>query len=66
MFMGVSARVSETMPLYDILNEFQKGHSHMAVVVREHSDTAQSAMENRTDGKHHTMDCLVYPVQSLY
>ncbi|KAJ8452903.1 hypothetical protein Cgig2_014666 [Carnegiea gigantea] len=28
-------RVSETMPLYDILNEFQKGHSHMAVVIRE-------------------------------
>lgn len=27
-------RVPETMPLYDILNEFQKGHSHMAVVVR--------------------------------
>lgn len=23
------------MPLYDILNEFQKGHSHMAVVVRQ-------------------------------
>ncbi|XP_042986259.1 DUF21 domain-containing protein At2g14520-like isoform X3 [Carya illinoinensis] len=42
-------RVSETMPLYDILNEFQKGHSHMAVVVRDYSDTAQSATENRTD-----------------
>ncbi|KAL1557865.1 DUF21 domain-containing protein [Salvia divinorum] len=28
-------RVPETMPLYDILNEFQKGHSHMAVVVRQ-------------------------------
>ncbi|CAA0807423.1 DUF21 domain-containing protein [Striga hermonthica] len=28
-------RVAETMPLYDILNEFQKGHSHMAVVVRQ-------------------------------
>lgn len=27
-------RVPETLPLYDILNEFQKGHSHMAVVVR--------------------------------
>ncbi|KAE8712590.1 DUF21 domain-containing protein [Hibiscus syriacus] len=25
-------RVSEDMPLYDILNEFQKGHSHIAVV----------------------------------
>lgn len=28
-------RVPETLPLYDILNEFQKGHSHMAVVIRK-------------------------------
>ncbi|KAK3146486.1 hypothetical protein QOZ80_3BG0267030 [Eleusine coracana subsp. coracana] len=28
-------RVNEDMPLYDILNEFQKGHSHMAVVIRK-------------------------------
>ncbi|KAG8368530.1 hypothetical protein BUALT_Bualt15G0055200 [Buddleja alternifolia] len=28
-------RVPETLPLYDILNEFQKGHSHMAVVIRQ-------------------------------
>lgn len=27
-------RVTENMPLYDILNEFQKGHSHIAVVFR--------------------------------
>nr|XP_017188026.2 DUF21 domain-containing protein At2g14520-like isoform X2 [Malus domestica] len=27
-------RVPEMLPLYDILNEFQKGHSHMAIVVR--------------------------------
>ncbi|XP_057868261.1 DUF21 domain-containing protein At2g14520 [Cryptomeria japonica] len=26
-------RVSSNMPLYDLLNEFRKGHSHMAVVV---------------------------------
>ncbi|CAN6821066.1 unnamed protein product [Brassica oleracea] len=31
-------RVPETLPLYDILNEFQKGHSHMAVVVRQCCD----------------------------
>jgi hypothetical protein len=54
--MFMSARVSETMPLYDILNEFQKGHSHMAVVVREHNDTEQSAIENPT-GKHLFMQC---------
>ncbi|KAF9609835.1 hypothetical protein IFM89_018777 [Coptis chinensis] len=28
-------RVSENMPLYDILNEFQKGHSHIAVVLKD-------------------------------
>lgn len=27
-------RVPADMPLYDILNEFQKGHSHMAAVVK--------------------------------
>lgn len=27
-------RVHDDLPLYDILNEFQKGHSHMAVVVK--------------------------------
>lgn len=34
-------RVPETMPLYDILNEFQKGHSHMAVVVRQRNKAAE-------------------------
>ncbi|KAK8347337.1 hypothetical protein V6Z12_A06G010000 [Gossypium hirsutum] len=28
-------RVSVDMPLYDILNEFQKGHSHIAVVYKD-------------------------------
>ncbi|CAH9081894.1 unnamed protein product [Cuscuta europaea] len=38
-------RVLETMPLDDILNEFQKGHSHMAVVVRQcNNQTAQTAI----------------------
>ncbi|KAK9129886.1 hypothetical protein Sjap_010373 [Stephania japonica] len=32
-------RVSENMPLYDILNEFQKGHSHIAVVIKDLSET---------------------------
>ncbi|XP_019169482.1 PREDICTED: DUF21 domain-containing protein At2g14520 [Ipomoea nil] len=34
-------RVPETMPLDDILNEFQKGHSHMAVVVRQSNKKAE-------------------------
>ncbi|KAJ4846305.1 DUF21 domain-containing protein [Turnera subulata] len=41
-------RVAETMPLYDILNEFQKGHSHMAVVIRQHHYSMQSGGENET------------------
>ncbi|KAK8567213.1 hypothetical protein V6N13_005124 [Hibiscus sabdariffa] len=31
----VLVRVSEDMPLYDILNEFQKGHSHIVVVYKD-------------------------------
>ncbi|KAI3509455.1 hypothetical protein L1887_24739 [Cichorium endivia] len=34
-------KVPETLPLYDILNEFQKGHSHMAVVVRQCNKTSE-------------------------
>lgn len=30
----MSGRVQDCLPLYDILNQFQKGHSHMAVVVK--------------------------------
>ncbi|KAF9621512.1 hypothetical protein IFM89_022530 [Coptis chinensis] len=34
-------RVPENAPLYEILNEFQKGHSHMAVVIRRHDMTLE-------------------------
>ncbi|KAH7660971.1 metal transporter CNNM protein [Dioscorea alata] len=34
-------RVPEDMPLYDILNEFQEGHSHMAVVVKQRTPNEQ-------------------------
>lgn len=36
-------RVYGDLPLYDILNEFQKGHSHMAVVVKRAKDTGMNA-----------------------
>ncbi|KAA3482185.1 DUF21 domain-containing protein isoform X1 [Gossypium australe] len=39
-------RVQETLPLYDILNEFQKGHSHMAVVVRQCNKADQPPFSN--------------------
>ncbi|XVE94714.1 hypothetical protein REPUB_Repub02eG0032600 [Reevesia pubescens] len=35
-------RVSEDMPLYDILNEFQKGHSHIAVVYKGLNESKES------------------------
>lgn len=38
-------RVYDDLPLYDILNEFQKGHSHMAVVVKR-SKLAVGPTEN--------------------
>ncbi|KAI8540400.1 hypothetical protein RHMOL_Rhmol09G0260800 [Rhododendron molle] len=40
-------RVRDSLPLYEILNQFQKGHSHMAVVVKSKHDITGSA-ENAT------------------
>ncbi|KAL9238009.1 hypothetical protein vseg_012491 [Gypsophila vaccaria] len=40
-------RVSENMPLYDILNEFQKGHSHIAAVYKESNETNERPMDGR-------------------
>jgi hypothetical protein len=42
--------VLEEMPLYDILNEFQKGHSHMAVVIRKNNPSYQPAEQAANDG----------------
>ncbi|MBA0608394.1 hypothetical protein Godav_020623 [Gossypium davidsonii] len=39
------SRVPESMPLYDILNEFQKGHNHMAVVVKQNNKTEHATSE---------------------
>ncbi|KAJ7946834.1 DUF21 domain-containing protein [Quillaja saponaria] len=44
-------RVQETLPLYDILNEFQKGHSHMAVVVRRYNKTEEQSLNNSVNVK---------------
>ncbi|CAN1158612.1 DUF21 domain-containing protein At5g52790 [Linum perenne] len=43
-------RVQDHLPLYDILNQFQKGHSHMAVVVKNKQDlTKQGIVEINID-----------------
>lgn len=36
------------MPLYDILNQFQKGHSHMAAVVKCKNDVKETAEKTKT------------------
>ncbi|KAI8028831.1 DUF21 domain-containing protein [Camellia lanceoleosa] len=41
-------RVEDSLPLYDILNQFQKGHSHMAAVVKSKHNDKDSA-GNATD-----------------
>ncbi|XP_022737236.1 DUF21 domain-containing protein At5g52790-like [Durio zibethinus] len=38
-------RVHDRLPLYDILNQFQEGHSHMAVVVKCKSDIINETAE---------------------
>lgn len=40
------------MPLYDILNEFQKGNSHIAVVVRDINEKKASLKKSK-EVKHH-------------
>jgi metal transporter CNNM len=47
-------RIVEEAPLYDILNEFQKGHSHMAVVVKykkEKANLTQQGPDLKLDRK---------------
>ncbi|KAK3021933.1 hypothetical protein RJ639_045227 [Escallonia herrerae] len=43
------ARVSETMPLYDILNEFQKVLGHMAVVIRQRREMVDNSVKKLSD-----------------
>uniref|UniRef100_A0A2P2M166 DUF21 domain-containing protein At4g14240-like isoform X3 n=1 Tax=Rhizophora mucronata TaxID=61149 RepID=A0A2P2M166_RHIMU len=45
------SRVPSDMPLYDILNEFQKGSSHMAAVVK--AKGRSKAPPPKTDGEKH-------------
>ncbi|XP_062209696.1 DUF21 domain-containing protein At2g14520-like [Phragmites australis] len=41
-------RVADDLPLYDILNEFQKGHSHMAVVVKRTKESETSTEKQKS------------------
>ncbi|OAY48369.1 DUF21 domain-containing protein At5g52790 [Manihot esculenta] len=42
-------RVHDHLPLYDILNQFQIGHSHMAVVVKCKNDVEEIAEEKKSN-----------------
>jgi metal transporter CNNM len=60
--------VADDLPLYDILNEFQKGHSHMAVVVKRTKEAGASAEKNNgvpSDYKinhvHADGTCFIHP-----
>ena len=50
-------RVPETLPLYDILNEFQKGHSHMAIVIRN-CKSVEQANGNNANSKYLILTAL--------
>lgn len=39
------------MPLYDILNEFQKGNSHIAVVFKDLNETKE-ILKRTKEGEH--------------
>ncbi|KAI3669729.1 hypothetical protein L6452_41098 [Arctium lappa] len=57
-------RVSDTMPLYDILNEFQKGLSHIAAVIQLPSQTTQQSTTKRSSEVR--VDILNESYQSSY
>lgn len=45
---SICNRVYDCLPLYDILNQFQKGHSHMAVVVKCNKNVKANAESANT------------------
>ncbi|KAK2988719.1 hypothetical protein RJ640_020984 [Escallonia rubra] len=53
MILRKIPRVSENMPLYDILNEFQKGHSHIAVVYKDLNETTETAKKIKKEHAEH-------------
>ncbi|XP_071904568.1 DUF21 domain-containing protein At4g33700-like isoform X2 [Coffea arabica] len=58
-------RVYDSIPLYDILNQFQKGNSHMAVVVksRERNNDATEVAISKREMLKREIDSCSYKVQ---
>ena len=59
-------RVYDSIPLYDILNQFQKGNSHMAVVVksRERNNDATEVAISKREMLKREIDSCSYKVQA--
>ncbi|XP_064952044.1 DUF21 domain-containing protein At2g14520-like isoform X4 [Musa acuminata AAA Group] len=49
-------RVYDDLPLYDMLNEFQKGHSHMSVVVKRIKDNDTLIEKSKTSMSENRMN----------
>ncbi|KAH7557698.1 hypothetical protein JRO89_XS11G0205000 [Xanthoceras sorbifolium] len=63
-------RVHDHLPLYDILNQFQKGHSHMAVVVKckdavKEISTAESTAKSKFNVFHSNPKPEIKELESL-
>ena len=53
-------RVPADMPLYDILNEFQKGSSHMAAVVKLRGKSTKTTGPTFVETSHETKEVNAY------
>lgn len=53
MLLRKVPRVTDNMPLYDILNEFQKGHSHIAVVYKDLNKKKDTLKMSKDEEKTH-------------
>ncbi|KAJ8554379.1 hypothetical protein K7X08_025057 [Anisodus acutangulus] len=56
-------KVPDSLPLYDLLNQFQKGHSHMAVVVKSSRINTKEPAENAA--KHNIIKINILPVSPI-
>ncbi|KAM7517181.1 hypothetical protein LguiA_006764 [Lonicera macranthoides] len=59
-------RVSENMPLYDILNEFQKGHSHIAVVYKDLNESKDNQKKTKEDFQNQAIRSDAYDANNVW
>lgn len=61
---SLANRVGENWPLYDILNQFQKGQSHMAIVVKCEENIRTAATDPQ--GKTPSLSYIMIHIQNQY